>query len=596
MPSETSPTWLGSLSDGRTARAIDVDVSLTPDGVRIASRHTGAAPGIWLFDGLYANVPLKQGARDVVVSSRAMPGASLFVADPGFARALAVAAPRLGVAATRLDGLKPGAAAGALVLAAAISIYAFNLSPSKGIASLMPDKARQTLGESVLRSMPVRTVCDGSAGKAALGALVHRLAPGEPGAEGRVVVLDWSIVNAFAVPGGRVVLTRAIIQRAASADEIAGVIAHELGHGAELHPEAGLVRSVGLWALIQMVFTGTPGAIGNAGQMLAQFAYSRTSEREADDYALAMLRNARISPKPFAGLFRRLDGAPRTPPPGSTGRLPASDLFSTHPASPERIAKIESQPDYPSTPSISEQQWQSLRQICGADIVIPPPPSTAGTEPTAPGETPRSADIRQQIDAATARIAAAPNDAVAYHARAMIYYRNGQSSEALVDLDKAISIAPHIAGYRYERGNVHFRMKDYASAEADYSEAIRLAPQPAPALAARGVVHRLEKRYEPALRDLDAALAINPKYDYAQLNRALVHRDREDWPKALADLSAVIERTRSHPAAYAFRGQVYEKLGDRDKAIADYRRALATPGTTNAALARTRLGALGAAP
>lgn len=596
MHSEPTDTWTGHLTDGRSARSVEADVSLTRDGIRISGRHTGATPGIWLYEGLSSSVPLRKGTENVVLSTRAMPGASLYVADPAFAVALVKATPHLSVTAARLEGLKPGATVGAAVLAAAISIYALNLSPSKGIASLMPDKARRTLGERVLNSMPVRTVCESEAGRASLSALVQRLAPEDARASERVVVLDWNAVNAFAVPGGRVVLTRAIIQRAASADEIAGVIAHEIGHGAELHPEAGLVRSVGFWALIQMVFTGTPGAIGNAGQILAQLAYSRTSEREADDYALAMLRKARISPKPFAGLFRRLDGN-RTPGSGSSGRLPASDLFSTHPATPERIAKIEGQPDYQTTPALTEQQWQSLREICGADAIIPPPPPLAGSEPGAPasGGAPQ-ADVKQQIEAASARIATSPNDASAYRARGMIYYRNNQSSDALADLDRAVQLAPRNAGYRYDRGNIHFRLKDYGLAEADYSEAIRLNPQSASPLAARGVVHRLEKRYDAALSDLDAALAINPRYDYAQVNRGLVQREKGDLPKALSDLSAVIERNASHPAAYAFRGQIHEKLGDKDKAIADYRRALATPGTTNAALARTRLVALGQTP
>ena len=76
----------------------------------------------------------------------------------------------------------------------------------------------------------------------------------------------------------------------------------------------------------------------------------------------------------------------------------------------------------------------------------------------------------------------------------------------------------------------------------------------------------------------------------------LVHRDREQWPLALADFNAIIDRNPSHPSAYTYRGAVHEKTGERDKAIADYRKAISTPGSTNAAAARARLTALGAAP
>ncbi len=593
MHSELSPVWIGHLTDGRSAQSIEVDISLMRDGVRIARRHSDAAAGMWLYEGLSANVPLTSSSREVVLATRAMPGATLRVADASFVAALIKQAPHLGVTAVRLEGLKPGATVGALVLAMAGAIYAFNLSPSKGIASLMPEKARQTLGESVLKSMPIRTQCDAEPGKQALAALVRRLAPDDPGANQRIVVLDWNVVNAFAVPGGRVVLTRAIIQRAASADEVAGVVAHELGHGSELHPEAGLVRSVGFWALIQMVFTGTPGAIGNAGQMLAQLAYSRTSEREADDFALDMLKKAGISPKPFAALFRRLDGN-RGPSSGDSGRFSTRDLFSTHPASPERIAKIEGQPAYPVTPALTDAQWQNLRQICGADFVIPPPPPT--NTPETPPPAPKPPNFDAQIATMTDRIAARPDDAFHWRSRGMVYAGNNMLKEAIADLDRAIELAPKNAGYRNDRGNLHFRQRTYASAEADYSESIKLNPQAPLPYAARGVVHRMEKRYDAAMADFAAALAITPTYEYAILNRGLVYRDKEQWREAVADFTTVIDRNGKHPSAYGFRGQVLEKLGERDKAIADYRKALATQGTTNAAFARARLVALGETP
>lgn len=597
MPSEPTRTYAGRLTDGRTARSIEVDLTLTLDGVRISGRHHDHAPAIWLYDGLTTNVPLRTGVSDIVLATRAMPGATLFVADPGFATALKAAAPQLGVAANRLEGLRPGLAAGAAVFSIAAAVFAFDLSPSKGIASLMPQKARQTLGESVLRSLPSRTVCDAEPGRRAVQALMQRLAPDDPGAAGRIVVLDWNIVNAFAVPGGRVVLTRAIIQRAANADELAGVVAHELGHGAELHPEAGLVRSVGFWALIQMIFTGTPGALGNAGQLLAQLAYSRTAEREADDYALAMLKRAGISPKPFAGLFRRLEGN-RNPAPSSRSRYAPSDLFSTHPATPERIAKIEGQPAYPTTSALDATQWQALRQICGGDLVVPPPLPSAGREPDAAPQpsTAKQAEFERKLDMASGRVAAQPNEPFNYRARAMIYLDNNMVIEALADLDRAVELAPRHAGYRNDRGNLHFRKGDYARALTDYSASIRLNPQAPLPYAARGVVHRLEKRYDDAMKDFEAALAINPRFEYAQLNRGLVHRDREQWPLALADFNAIIDRNPSHPSAYTYRGAVHEKTGERDKAIADYRKAISTPGSTNAAAARARLTALGAAP
>ena len=52
----------------------------------------------------------------------------------------------------------------------------------------------------------------------------------------RVVLLDWRLVNAFAVPGGQIILTRGLVQTAGSPDEVAGVLAHELGHASSCIP------------------------------------------------------------------------------------------------------------------------------------------------------------------------------------------------------------------------------------------------------------------------------------------------------------------------------------------------------------------------
>ena len=80
----------------------------------------------------------------------------------------------------------------------------------------------------------------------------------------RVALLDWRLVNALAVPGGQIVLTRGLVQTAGSPDEVAGVLAHELGHAIELHPETGIVRAMGLSAAAQLMFAGSAGSVSNS--------------------------------------------------------------------------------------------------------------------------------------------------------------------------------------------------------------------------------------------------------------------------------------------------------------------------------------------
>ena len=122
------------------------------------------------------------------------------------------------------------------------------------------------------------------------------------------MLLDWSLVNAFAVPGGQIILTRGLVQRAGSSDEVAGVLAHELGHTLELHPEVGIIRALGLAAATQLAFAGSQGTVSNIGLVLTQLRYTRIAEREADAHALRMLKGAGISAKGFGDFFERLEG------------------------------------------------------------------------------------------------------------------------------------------------------------------------------------------------------------------------------------------------------------------------------------------------
>jgi Zn-dependent protease with chaperone function len=350
------------FSDGTTAARHEASVTVRSDGLTIALADGGAMYD-WPYADLRAQTEIQPHSTTAVLTSMGAPGSTIVLKDAAAIALIARAAPHLTTRAARWSALKPGLAVGAVALAIGTAVWALNLSPVRAIAAAMPDRARIALGEAALGGMigDMRQ-CNDPKGLAALRKIHDRLQPGRSTLTA-VTVVDWSLTNAFAVPGGRVVLTRAILEKASSPDEVAGVLAHELGHGLERHPEQGLVRGVGFWAALQMLFTGSPGAFGNIGAALAQLSYSRDAEREADQRALDLLKAAEISPKPFAGFFKKVD---KIPPTTTRGRMMrANDLFSSHPQSAERIAKIEAVADYPSRRSLSDDEWADLRKICG---------------------------------------------------------------------------------------------------------------------------------------------------------------------------------------------------------------------------------------
>jgi Zn-dependent protease with chaperone function len=360
MPSDgTAATYDGRFSDGRTASALPAAVRLLAQGVEIAPSG-GQAPLVWSYGELATASPIGRAAGDALVSCSAMPGATLFVADGGFVAALATRASHLTTASQRWRFARPLLAVCALVILAMAGLWFADVSPARGLASMLPIQLRQSLGRQVVQSLSQgRSTCHTPEGSAALARLADRLSAAADDKRFDIRVVNWSVVNAFAAPGEQIVLARGLVEQAKGPDEIAGVLAHEMGHGLELHPETAIIRAIGLSAAVELVLGGSGGTLANIGLILTQLGYSRAAEREADARALQVLERAQISPLGFAGFFKRIDAEDRM----GIGEV---SILRTHPLSAERARLAEARPPYASTPALSETDWNALRGICGA--------------------------------------------------------------------------------------------------------------------------------------------------------------------------------------------------------------------------------------
>ncbi len=285
-PDDSAEGAYGRLSDGKTAAAKDVRVKLDAFGIQIF--ETGeASPRLWSYESLETSEPMTAAAIDALLTSTAAPGMTLFVADTDFARALRVRAPQLTARATRWRHAGPWIAAAAAVAVGTIALFVLDISPSRGVARLLPEYARTTLGAEAVRSMTDgRRACHTPAGDRALKHLTSRLARASDGAKFNVVVVDWSVFNAFAVPGGQIVLTRELLDKAETPDEVAGVLAHEMGHGIALDPEAGSVRALGLTAIVQLMSGGSsPSARQPRSRPCRALLYARSRAQGGHDGA-----------------------------------------------------------------------------------------------------------------------------------------------------------------------------------------------------------------------------------------------------------------------------------------------------------------------
>lgn len=374
-PTVPAPTGFdGRYSDGRTAMSHDVRVDFGPErgGGSPALRvwqADAAEPLVWPLASLAIAEQITRASIDVMIHEPGRGGATLFVADRAFIKELSARAPRLTARARRWQGMRPFVWVVGLTAATATLIYVTDFSPARSIAKMMPRSTRVALGREVVRSMSGgHRVCTDTAGKAALTTLAKRLSD----AAGRkadfdVVVVDSDVVNAFAAPGEQIVIMRKLIDMAQSSDEVAGVLAHEMGHGLELHPETGIVRAVGLMAITEFMLGGAGGSLANIGLYLAQLGYSRQAERQADGHAVAILKSAGIGTAGIVDFFRRMskstaDDAKGTPDAADT----PLNMLRTHPSTKERLALFEGQPAYDATPALPDAEWAALRSICGA--------------------------------------------------------------------------------------------------------------------------------------------------------------------------------------------------------------------------------------
>lgn len=177
-----------------------------------------------------------------------------------------------------------------------------------------------------------------------LGALSH-----QPNLEYSFKVLDSPVVNAFAVPGGFVYLTRGILAYLNDEAELAGVISHEIGHIAARHSAQQYSRAqaaqlgLGLGSVLSETFRKYAG-LAEAGMSLLFLSYSRDNERQADDLGVLYSSKAGYDARNLANMFVTLE---RLNPGEGRDGLPA--WFSTHPNPPDRFAAIQK----------GAQEWQS---------------------------------------------------------------------------------------------------------------------------------------------------------------------------------------------------------------------------------------------
>ena len=227
----------------------------------------------------------------------------------------------------------------------------------------IPIEWEQKLGETVYQDfLSKETVLKEGPAVSAVQEMTQRLTekiPHNP-YKFQISVVQSPVVNAFALPGGYVVVFTGLMTKAESGEEVAGVLSHELNHVLQRHGLERMVKMLGLAAVVGIVLGDQQGLTGLAKQVgmeLVTLKFGRAQETEADVTGIRLLSDARIAPDGMIRFFERLSEKDKE----------RVEVFSTHPMSAARAALLKA--ELAALPKRSPEpftfQWKTIQDSLG---------------------------------------------------------------------------------------------------------------------------------------------------------------------------------------------------------------------------------------
>jgi len=312
----------------------------------------------WSLSGL--RIDAMQEGDVVHVSHDDVPHEQVVIRDPELAAQIMARGHRV----ARLPGGENKLAYGLaclLALGGLLAIF-YVLAPriSLFVARRVPLEQERALGGEIEVLLHAQG-CESEVARKRLGELAGRLAD-EPGTAFRVHVMHSDTPNAFALPGGSILVTTSFLEEAQNADEIAGVIAHEVEHITQRHVLAGALRGTlltALWSVTLGDYSGLMMIDPSTAYQILNLSFSREDEQAADDGAVARLHAHGYSHRGLQSFFERLakkhgDGGPA--------------WLSTHPSTDARIAALAARADVEHAAApLSPDVMDALRNVCSND-------------------------------------------------------------------------------------------------------------------------------------------------------------------------------------------------------------------------------------
>jgi len=209
-----------------------------------------------------------------------------------------------------------------------------NLFSEADVGTMGEQAAPQVMSEfgGEVQSQPLRQYVTGVGQK-----LTRHVEPEFRNLNWEFFVLDSDVINAFALPGGKIFITRALLERFDNEAQVAGVLGHEIGHVTARHSNERLSQAWIAQIGLEVLSHSTKSEYLNLGAGLltegVMLKYSRNHENEADLQGLKYMTAAGYDPHAMLEVLEVLQEA------GGGGRMP--EFLSTHPYPESRIKTID---------------------------------------------------------------------------------------------------------------------------------------------------------------------------------------------------------------------------------------------------------------
>jgi Zn-dependent protease with chaperone function len=376
--------WQGSYLDGRNATRHPVAIQLTATALHIvkADGHTIRWP--------YGEIAQRQGAcegEEVRLEHGATLPQTVIVENSTFLAAVQEAAVSNGKhlhnPRQRPLRMRMTIPAGMALLGVTAGFYVWGIPGfARFLAPRIPVSWEEQFGASVLEHLaPSANRCVDQNRLPALESIVARLSRAIPESPYHIqlTIVDRPAVNAFALPGGQVVVFRGLLEATETPEQLAGVLAHELQHIYKQQSTRAIFEQASTSLLIAAVtgdFTGGL-AYGIEGvRVLGMLRYSRLHEGEADREGLRLLQTIGIDPAEMIAFYRIMEAQ-------HSYDTAASSYLSTHPDTGDRIEKLAALAGAPPRHPMKlfpHEEWKDLRSLCRHSVGSSPQAVTDSTQ------------------------------------------------------------------------------------------------------------------------------------------------------------------------------------------------------------------------